>query len=439
MKGLSRFAALISKGNRIAKSLAVVTVFTFFVGQPMAHARTLLGQPVPDSLMVQQGDLEWVWASPCSGHTICSSINPAVTGQGFRYATDAEMAIRPPALAFFVLDDLGNIVGQLCASTYFDPRHDTCDTNQMLSGDVVGFPDGGFKETILVRSLVVDQDADGVADDEDNCPVIPNPEQGNQDGDATGDACDQCPVDPFNDGDGDGVCGDIDNCPVVANPEQSDADGDGTGDACNDDMESDGDEWSDALDNCPGVANANQFDGDGDGLGDACDACPLDAQNDADADGFCADVDNCPTVDNPDQTDTEGDGLGNACDADDDNDEVNDGDDNCPLQHNPFQEDFDGDGDGDACDVDVDGDGIVEADDACPLTPAGLVVNGEGCAIAQVCPAENDWKNSGAYIKCLKNTAQDFLSDGLISKRERAAIIAAAASNGAVGGGKKKK
>jgi uncharacterized repeat protein (TIGR01451 family) len=41
-----------------------------------------------------------------------------------------------------------------------------------------------------------DGDADAVADDEDNCPDVFNPEQIDSDGDQAGDACDLCPSDP---------------------------------------------------------------------------------------------------------------------------------------------------------------------------------------------------------------------------------------------------
>jgi hypothetical protein len=58
--------------------------------------------------------------------------------------------------------------------------------------------------------------------------------------------------------DGDGVLDELDNCPSVPN-DQADTDGDGAGDAC---------------DNCPTVSNADQADTDADGVGDACDAGP---------------------------------------------------------------------------------------------------------------------------------------------------------------------
>jgi hypothetical protein len=60
---------------------------------------------------------------------------------------------------------------------------------------------------------------------------------------------------PAADQDGDGAADAEDNCPAVANADQADADGDGAGDVC---------------DNCPGVANPDQVDGDADGVGDLC-------------------------------------------------------------------------------------------------------------------------------------------------------------------------
>lgn len=60
-----------------------------------------------------------------------------------------------------------------------------------------------------------DTDNDGVADTDDNCRLVFNPEQYDEDGDAAGDVCD--------------------NCPAVANPGQENAlddGGDEVGDAC---------------------------------------------------------------------------------------------------------------------------------------------------------------------------------------------------------------
>ena len=207
-----------------------------------------------------------------------------------------------------------------------------------------------------------DRDGDGVADGQDNCPDLPNPDQADRDGDGLGDPCDPCPDTDRNDPDQDNVCNDVDNCPADANPDQSDLDSDGAGDACDpcptgaeDDADADG--HCDDGDNCPGLANPGQADADSDGLGDLCDPCPADTDNDADGDGFCAELDNCPNLANPDQADSDGDGGGDACDpcpADGSDDGDADGHcadaDNCPIDYNPDQADSDGDSIGDVCD-----------------------------------------------------------------------------------------
>ena len=89
---------------------------------------------------------------------------------------------------------------------------------------------------------VLDQDHDGLANDQDNCPAAANADQSDKDGDARGDACDGCP-DSGTDKDGDGYDDACDNCPDVSNPLPpqesmpalgaiSDTDHDGLGDAC---------------------------------------------------------------------------------------------------------------------------------------------------------------------------------------------------------------
>jgi hypothetical protein len=127
-------------------------------------------------------------------------------------------------------------------------------------------------------------------------------------------------TEPDVDDDGDGVNNDEDNCPQSANDDQSDLDGDDIGDACDSDV--DGDGFTDDEDTCPLWPSDNNNDLDGDGDGDICDS-------DDDGDGYNDENDNCPVVPNADQADFDGDFVGDQCDTDDDNDGVSDGNDMC--------------------------------------------------------------------------------------------------------------
>ncbi|MFQ5644408.1 MAG: sulfatase-like hydrolase/transferase [Thiogranum sp.] len=154
-----------------------------------------------------------------------------------------------------------------------------------LSNELNSLLGGGYTD----RVCSIDTDGDGVSDDQDNCPNIPNAGQENYDGDAQGDACDD-------DDDNDGVPDTADAFPL--DPAES--------------VDTDGD----------GIGNNADTDDDGDGVDDTLDAFPLDPAE---------------------SVDTDGDGIGNNADTDDDGDGLTDSEEISTYGTNPLLQDTDGD------------------------------------------------------------------------------------------------
>ncbi len=297
------------------------------------------------------------------------------------------------------------------------------DPGNDVDGDGVCAPDD-----VCPLDASNDADGDGVCAPDDVCPLDVNndadgdglcadvdlfddcDDRADQDDDGTPDACDACPLDFFNDSDGDGACDGQDICPLDVG---DDRDGDG---AC------------DSSDICP-LDSAD--DADSDGVCGDVDPCPLDALNDADGDGICEQVDNCPSTSNSDQVDADLDGLGDACEPDADGDSIIDDIDNCPYLPNVDQADSDDDGAGDACDTfdpDGDDDGVDDVIDSCPATaPHAPVDCGNGCSIAQTCPATGAWKNHGAYVVCVTKAALRLRLQRAITLAEAVRVVLVAA------------
>ena len=133
----------------------------------------------------------------------------------------------------------------------------------------------GWEPDFYPWDHINDIDKDGIIDEEDNCPLIENPDQNDKDSDGLGNKCDP-------DDDNDGILDEPDNCRLVANPDQLDTDGDGIGDLCDDD--DDGDGVNDDVDTCPDTPSGVSVDANG---------C-ADSQKDTDGDGVNDDVDTCP-------------------------------------------------------------------------------------------------------------------------------------------------
>jgi hypothetical protein len=65
---------------------------------------------------------------------------------------------------------------------------------------------------------------------------------------------------------------------------------------------------------------------------------------------------------------------------------------------------------------DEDADGVEDNEDECPGTPIGAIVNATGCSIDQLCPCSGPWRNHHEYVACVRETAADFVRDGLINR-----------------------
>lgn len=194
-----------------------------------------------------------------------------------------------------------------------------------------------------------DRDHDGVEDDVDECPELPEDRDGHEDTDGC----------PDWDDDDDQVGDADDRCPT----QKEDVDGFQDEDGCPD-PDDDGDGVPDELDRCPSVpgpADARRpgcpvKDRDGDGVRDDVDACGDEAE---DRDGF-RDDDGCP-------------------DPDDDGDGVLDADDACPRAPGDRAADPKTSG----CPVaDADGDTFEDAIDRCPNEPESF----DGTNDADGCP-----------------------------------------------------
>jgi len=199
-------------------------------------------------------------------------------------------------------DTDGDGVGDACDNCPTIPNASQIDTN----GNGIGDP----CDPDLDGDGIPDKHADltpmTAAEGGDNCPNIPNADQKISfpaTANGLGDACNK-------DIDGDGVPNQVDDCPYIPDPAQNLAKTGAPG--CDFDTDLDG--ISDSYDNCKYVPNPDQSDINHNGIGDACDP-------DMDGDGVMNKDDprlhmndNCPKVYNPDQKDSDGDGIGDACD-----------------------------------------------------------------------------------------------------------------------------
>jgi len=265
-----------------------------------------------------------------------------------------------------------------------------------------------------------DQDEDGVANEIDNCPTLPNPDQADADGDGVGNICDNCPNDSSKtapgicgcgvadiDTDMDGIADCQDNCPLVSNADQNlpvyyadlDGDGYGTGISSTQCQPPTGyfpvDSLIAIMGDCnDGDANINPGTEEivGDNIDQDCDG--QDGVMDADEDGVADNIDNCPNTTNPDQVDTDNDRVGDTCDA-------------CPTDSAKTAPGICGCG---VADVDTDNDGVPDCQDNCPL-----ISNADQSLPIYHADLDGDGYGTGMNLTQCEPTTGYFLADSLIA------------------------
>jgi hypothetical protein len=84
--------------------------------------------------------------------------------------------------------------------------------------------------------------------------------------------------------------------------------------------------------------------------------------------------------------------------------------------------------------TDEDLDGVADSLDQCPGTPAGAIVDANGCSIDQIAPCSGPasggtWKNHGQYVSTVAHTVEEFLEQDLISEDQAEEIISQAAQS----------
>ncbi|MBT8447767.1 MAG: thrombospondin type 3 repeat-containing protein [Gammaproteobacteria bacterium] len=253
------------------------------------------------------GDLAFTLTHEDTGTSVALIDRPGVPGSTFGCSLDDIDA---------VLDDAaGTPVEGVCSgnpaiSGTFSPNEplsafngeDLSGTWRLDASDAVGQDAGTLDQWCLLPATDTtepgDADGDGVNDDVDNCPSVPNPSQENFDGDAQGDACDA-------DDDNDGVDDSEDAFPLDPS-ESNDNDGDGIGDNADPDDDNDGQSDADeiACGSDPLDGESTSPDADGDNVPDCVDA------DDDDNDQVTNANDVCPATVIPEAVPTSTRGLG---------------------------------------------------------------------------------------------------------------------------------
>lgn len=137
--------------------IAAAIAFTATAIAPQAQALPSNNGPLPASLIVNAGGMEWVYAGPCAGAG--SSCGTVTLSNGFNFATDAQWSV-----SFASLSALSSAFTGKCAAAYFNNSHNHCDFSDITRGYVwhsplapsAAYSNAGHSETFLVRGQIAE-------------------------------------------------------------------------------------------------------------------------------------------------------------------------------------------------------------------------------------------------------------------------------------------
>jgi hypothetical protein len=136
--------------------IAAAIAFAAAAIAPQAQALPSNNGPLPASLIVNAGGMEWVYAGPCAGAG--SSCGTVTLSNGFNFANDAQWTV-----SFASLSALSTAFTGKCAAAYFNNSHNHCDFGDISLGYVWHSPlapnatysNASHSETFLVRAAAV--------------------------------------------------------------------------------------------------------------------------------------------------------------------------------------------------------------------------------------------------------------------------------------------
>ena len=134
---------------------AAAVAFAAAAIAPQAQALSQLGNPVPASLIVNAGGMEWVYAAPCAGFG--NSCGVVRLSNGFTFASDAQWNA-----SFTSIAQLNTAFTGKCAAAYFSVSHNHCDFSNITDGHIWHSPptaakrDAMWGETFLVRDRLAE-------------------------------------------------------------------------------------------------------------------------------------------------------------------------------------------------------------------------------------------------------------------------------------------